>query len=123
MAYLEHAEAQMVTLQDLDAIQSLSPTLREEVAYRTMKNSISSFMLFEKAFGIKFVQELCLILKLEHFGPDDMICQQGHLMNEMFFVNSGRLKLFEAVQSDELNNSLGSKVENSQIRDAGQIDP
>ena len=41
--------------------------------------------------GGEGVQQLCLVLKLEHFGPDDIICQEGHFLHEMFFINSGHI--------------------------------
>lgn len=121
MAYLEHAEVQMETLQDFDAIKTLSPTLREEVAYRTLKHSISSFKLFDQAFGKPFVQQLCLVLKLEHFGPDDVICQEGHFLHEMFFINSGHLKLFKIEGADEFR-SVRKDLGIPKVSDAGQIE-
>jgi len=97
LAYLEHAEKQTETLADIDAIQTLSPTLRDEVAYNTMSSSISTYPLFEYAFGMPFLQQVCSLLELELFGPDDVICMEGHLLTQMVFVNRGRLKLFSSL--------------------------
>eukprot|EP00746_Dinoflagellata_sp_MGD_P030614 gnl/MRDRNA2_/MRDRNA2_172663_c0_seq1.p1 gnl/MRDRNA2_/MRDRNA2_172663_c0~~gnl/MRDRNA2_/MRDRNA2_172663_c0_seq1.p1 ORF type:complete len:521 (-),score=98.33 gnl/MRDRNA2_/MRDRNA2_172663_c0_seq1:185-1633(-) len=109
LAYLEHGEKQMQTLADIDAIQTLSPTLQEEVAYHTMRAVITTFGLFEVSFGDSFVRQLCSILKLELFGPDDVICQEGHYIARMVFVNSGSVKLFKTVDSMEACASDTSK--------------
>lgn len=53
------------------------------------------------------VRALCPVLKLEHYGPDDLIFQQGHLMGGMVFLNSGTFKQFRHV-------ALPQKVEQDQ---------
>merc|ERR1719379_2454539 len=98
LSYLEHGEKQMQTLSNMEAVQTLSPTLQEEVAYHTMKGVINTFALFEVAFGGSFVRQLCSTLKLELFGPDDVICQEGHYISRMFFVSTGSVKLFRTVE-------------------------
>lgn len=109
LAYLEHAEKQMETLQDLDAIKSLSPTLRLEVAYTTNHENISKFALWDSAFGKSFVRQLCGQLKLELFGPDDVIAQEGHPMTFMAFVNTGSLRLFKIKEEVTKKDSVQSR--------------
>eukprot|EP00746_Dinoflagellata_sp_MGD_P134041 gnl/MRDRNA2_/MRDRNA2_67846_c0_seq1.p1 gnl/MRDRNA2_/MRDRNA2_67846_c0~~gnl/MRDRNA2_/MRDRNA2_67846_c0_seq1.p1 ORF type:complete len:647 (-),score=109.89 gnl/MRDRNA2_/MRDRNA2_67846_c0_seq1:148-2088(-) len=99
LAYLDHGEKQMQTMADIDAIQTLSPTLQDEVAYHTMRAIIHTFALFEAAFGSSFVRQICSSVKLELFGPDDVICQEGHYITRMVFVNTGSVKLFRTVQT------------------------
>lgn len=101
LSYLEHGEKQMQTMANMEAVQTLSPTLQEEVAYHSMRGVINTFALFEVAFGGSFVRQLCSTLKLELFGPDDVICQEGHYISRMFFVSSGGVKLFRTVEGQQ----------------------
>lgn len=117
LAYLEHAEKQMETLSDLDAIQTLSPTLREEVAYHTQRQVLNDFVLFEVAFGHSFARQLCSFLKLELFGPDDVICQMGHFLPNMVFVTSGSLKLF----SKKSQPNFQAKADGPPIEEYGEV--
>jgi hypothetical protein len=123
LSYLEHGEKQLETLSNMEAVQTLSPTLQEEVAYHTMKGVIHTFGLFEIAFGGSFVRQLCSTLKLDLFGPDDVICQEGHYMSRMFFVNTGSVKLFRTVQGQQpFGRQLSVKYKTSDDSTACVID-
>lgn len=124
LSYLEHGEKQMQTLSNMEAVQTLSPTLQEEVAYHTMKGVINTFALFEVAFGGSFVRQLCSTLKLELFGPDDAICQEGHKFSRMFFVSTGSVKLFRTVEggSQPFGRQLSVKYKTSDNSTACVID-
>lgn len=101
LSYLEHGEKQLETMANMEAVQTLSPTLQEEVAYHTMRGVIGNFALFEVAFGGSFVRQLCSNLKLDLFGPDDVICQEGHVISRMFFVSTGSVKLFRTIECQQ----------------------
>lgn len=114
-AYLEHADQQMESVQELEAIKGLSPTLRDEIAYQTLGKRIGNFSLFMNAFGKNFARHLCSVLKIEHFGPDDMVYQTGHIMSRMVFVDTGTLVMFQinssvrpAEEGDEGSNIIQS---------------
>eukprot|EP00811_Abedinium_folium_P005266 NODE_1484_length_2462_cov_4.674518.p1 GENE.NODE_1484_length_2462_cov_4.674518~~NODE_1484_length_2462_cov_4.674518.p1 ORF type:complete len:780 (-),score=189.50 NODE_1484_length_2462_cov_4.674518:121-2331(-) len=94
LAYMEHADRQVQALQDADALATLSPTLRDEVAEATMGSIVDHFAVFRAGFGSSFVRQICTVLKLELFGPDDVICEEGHALTRMVFVISGSLRLF-----------------------------
>ena len=60
-AYLRHADEQMETMHDIDAIQSLSPTLQRELAFCIMEKTVNQFKFFIVFSHFLAIVWICLI--------------------------------------------------------------
>merc|ERR1719388_130569 len=99
-AYLRHADEQMETLHDIDAIHSLSPTLQRELAFCIMEKTVNQFGFFKKAFGEAFVRDICQIAQNLLVGPDDVVYQGGHITTFMTFVATGKLRTLSIARKE-----------------------
>lgn len=94
--YLEYIWDQfnMKTIGELEILQLLSESLREEIFVYTRGSMLTGCVIFKK-FNAHFIQQIGKILEVHTFAPDDIMFEEGEKTLNMFFIRTGEIELYQ----------------------------
>mmetsp|Transcript_68970 Transcript_68970/g.183764 ORF Transcript_68970/g.183764 Transcript_68970/m.183764 type:complete len:758 (-) Transcript_68970:15-2288(-) len=92
--YFAHTHEQARRIDDSDAVDTLSTSMRREIKYHLFGATLRTFPFFRDELGDGFIHEMVLHVRRTIYGPEDWVFRAGAPLLEMFFVAHGDIRLF-----------------------------
>lgn len=74
-------------------IEKLAPNLKQELFVDIYVHLLKKTKNFWLNFSKEFLQELCLIIREQTFGPGEIIYKEGDKSDKIYFILKGEGKL------------------------------